>query len=78
MTEIKKKKKWYDTWWGLLWTLAIIDASPGQGLQVFMEVDKDMRDLKIEDDKPSRKPLRSKEKRPINISPSTVPAHCKI
>jgi hypothetical protein len=78
MNEIKKKKKWYDTWWGLLWTLAIIDANPGQGMQVFMEVDKDMRDLKIEDDKPSMRPLRSKEKRATNISPAMVPADCKI
>lgn len=78
MTEIEQKKSWYDTWWGLLWTLAIIDANPGQGMQIFMEVDKDMRGLKMEDDKPLRRALRSKEKRAINISPVTVPAHGKI
>ena len=40
-----KKKKWYETWWGLLWTLAIVDASPGRGLQTFMEVDRELSDL---------------------------------
>ncbi|MDH4205457.1 MAG: hypothetical protein OEV45_08010 [Desulfobacteraceae bacterium] len=39
------KKKWYETWWGLLWTLAIVDASPGRGIQAFMEVDRELKDL---------------------------------
>jgi hypothetical protein len=39
------KKKWYETWWGLLWTLAIVDANPGRGLQTFMEVDRELNDL---------------------------------
>ena len=38
-------KKWYETWWGLLWTLAIVDAHPGRGLRVFMEVDKELSEL---------------------------------
>ena len=40
-----KKKKWYETWWGLLWTLAIVDARPGRGIQTFMEVDRELNDL---------------------------------
>jgi hypothetical protein len=44
-TEKKTKKKWYDTWWGLLWTLAIVDANPGRGIQTFMEVDRELKDL---------------------------------
>jgi hypothetical protein len=44
-TKKHKKKKWYDTWWGLLWTLAIVDANPGRGIQTFMEVDRELNDL---------------------------------
>jgi|GEM_PF-5702816 len=39
------KKKWYETWWGLLWTLAIVDANPGRGMQMFMEVDRELNHL---------------------------------
>jgi hypothetical protein len=57
-TKKDKKKKWYDTWWGLLWTLAIVDAVPGRGLQTFMEVDRELNDLsevsqEVRDQKPS-------------------------
>jgi hypothetical protein len=47
MNNTKKttKKKWYDTWWGLLWTLALVDATPGRGIQTFMEVDRELNDL---------------------------------
>jgi|GEM_PF-2271408 len=41
----ERKKKWYETWWGLLWTLAIVDAHPGSGLQTFVDVDRQMQDL---------------------------------
>ena len=44
-TEKNTKKKWYDTWWGLLWTLAIVDANPGRGIQTFMEVDRELNNL---------------------------------
>jgi len=44
-TEKNTKKKWYETWWGLLWTLAIVDANPGRGIQTFMEVDRELNDL---------------------------------
>jgi len=44
-TQKNTKKKWYETWWGLLWTLAIVDASPGRGIQTFMEFDRELNDL---------------------------------
>jgi len=44
-TKKHKKKKWYETWWGLLWTLAIVDAIPGRGIQTFMEIDRELNDL---------------------------------
>ena len=40
-----KKKKWNETWWGFLWVLAIVDANPGRGLRVFMEVDEELKNL---------------------------------
>ncbi len=43
-----KKKKWYETWWGTLWTLATLDANPGSGLRAFMELDKELEDLPVE------------------------------
>lgn len=61
------KKKWSETWWGLLWTLAMVEANPGRGLRVFMEVDKDFEDLaKLEDQRAVRNPSRpTKPKRTI-------------
>jgi len=43
--EKNTEKKWYETWWGLLWTLAIVDANPGRGIQTFMEVDRELNNL---------------------------------
>jgi hypothetical protein len=63
MADIKRKKKWSETWWGLLWTLAMVDANPGRGLRVFMEVDKDFEELAREE---ARRPVR-------NTSRSTKP-----
>ena len=48
MAAIKKKKKWYDSWWGALWALAVIDGSPGRSVRAFMEVDEALRDLDVE------------------------------
>jgi len=48
--EENKKKKWYDTWWGLLWTLAIVDMSPGCSVRRFIEMDNQLRDLKEDED----------------------------
>ncbi|MEJ2726964.1 MAG: hypothetical protein P8185_00405 [Deltaproteobacteria bacterium] len=64
MADKKRKKKWSETWWGLLWTLAMVEANPGRGLRVFMEVDKDFAELdRVE---AHRRPVR-------NTSRSTKP-----
>ena len=70
MSDKKRKKKWSETWWGLLWTLAMVDANPGRGLHIFMEVDKDFEDLaKVEDKRPVWKPSRSTKPKPIAPCP---------
>ena len=46
-----KKKKWYDTWWGALWALAIIDGNPGRSVRAFMEVDEALSDLDVEEER---------------------------
>jgi hypothetical protein len=48
--KMAEKKKWYDTWWGSLWTLAMIDANPGRGMRTFMEVDEALQDMVVEDE----------------------------
>ena len=79
MMKNSKKKKWYDTCWGLLWTLAIVDANPGRGLRVFMEVDKDMEDLTdLSDELSVRKPSWPKERKGTELCPTEAPAHCRI
>jgi hypothetical protein len=45
-----KKKKWYDTWWGALWVLAAVEASPGRGVRTFMEMDEALKDMAVEDE----------------------------
>lgn len=56
-TQKPTKKKWYETWWGLLWTLAIVDATPGRGIQTFMEVDRELNDLsEVTEDAHDRSP----------------------
>jgi len=79
MMKNSKKKKWHDTWWGLLWTLAIVDANPGRGLRVFMEVDKDMEDLTdFHDGLPVRKPSWPKERKRTRPWPAEAPSYCRI
>ena len=69
MIDKKRKKKWSETWWGLLWTLAMVEANPGRGIRVFMEVDKDLENLTVVDDNhPGRKSSRpSKSGRCYNL-----------
>ena len=79
MIEKKKRKKWYEEWWGLLWTLAIVDANPGRGVRVFMEVDKAMEDLTdLPDELSGRKPSWPKERKGTEPCPAGAPAHCRI
>ena len=66
-----QKKKWSDTWWGLLWTLAIAEANPGRGLRIFMEVDKDFEELaKAEDGHAVRNRLRPSKSKQITPCPA--------
>ena len=78
MMKNSKKKKWYDTCWGLLWTLAIVDANPGCGIRVFMDVDKDMEDLTDFPNGSVRKPSWPKERKRTKPWPTEAPAHCRI
>lgn len=48
--KMGEKKKWYDTWWGSLWTLAMIDANPGRGIRTFMEIDEALKDMVVEEE----------------------------
>lgn len=71
MVDKKIKKKWSETWWGLLWTLAMVEANPGRGIRVFMEVDKDFEDLTVVDDNhPGRKPSRPSKPKRITPCPA--------
>ncbi len=78
MVDKKRKKKWSETWWGLLWTLAMVEANPGRGIRVFMEVDKDLENLTVMDDNhPGRKPSRPTKPKRITPCPAGA-ANCEI
>jgi ABC-type Fe3+ transport system substrate-binding protein len=78
MADKKRKKKWSETWWGLLWTLAMVEANPGRGLRVFMEVDKDFENLaKVEDQGPVRNSSQATEPKRIKQCPAGVTT-CEI
>ena len=74
---MNKKKKWYDTWWGLLWTLALVDANPGRGLQAFMEMDEALKDLPVEESF-AGEPAQSRRKEKIELCPEGGPVACGI
>jgi hypothetical protein len=76
-TQIKKKK-WYDTWWGALWALAIIDGNPGRGVQAFMEVDEALSDLDIEKESVVFSSSHAKTKNEANPCHTGASAHCEI
>ena len=78
MADKNRKKKWSETWWGLLWTLAMVEANPGRGLRVFMEVDKDFENLaKVEDQRPVRNSSQATEPKRIKRCPAGVTT-CEI
>ena len=75
--DMGKKKKWYETWWGALWTLALVDANPGRGVSVFMEVDKEMADLRLASNEGSAwEPARSKTDEAPESCPEATSATC--
>jgi hypothetical protein len=74
MEKKKKKKKWYDTWWGLLYTLVIVDGNPGRGFHRFIEMDQAWGDLEREEDGSNRgsfHPIERKIPKPCLIPPLT-------
>lgn len=74
---MRKKKKWYDTWWGALWILAIMDANPGRGLKVFMEVDRALQNLpEFSGENSVEEGSYQKEAKPITPCPENVPVGC--
>ena len=75
--DMGKTKKWYETWWGALWTLALVDANPGRGVSVFMEVDKAMADLPLASHESSAgEPARSKTDEAPDSCPAATAATC--
>jgi hypothetical protein len=71
------KKKWYETWWGLLWVLAIVDANPGRGLRVFMEVDEELKNLpEFCDEGSVEEPSHAEERARTDLCPTVPSAHC--
>ncbi len=72
-----EKKKWYDAWWGLLYTLAIVDGNPGRGLRRFMEMDRVLGETDGEENGSIRGSFRSSERTDPNPCPATSPANCK-
>ena len=51
MDKNAPEKKWYNTWWGALWALAMVEANPGRGLRIFMEMDEDFKGEKKNEEK---------------------------
>lgn len=78
MTEKMKKKKWYDTWWGALWALAIIDGGPGRSVRTFMEVDEALSDLDVEEERVVFSSSHANAKNATNPCPTGSSAHCEI
>lgn len=79
MAEKKKNKKWYDTWWGLLWTLAIVEGSPGYSVRRFIEMDNQMKNLtELEDKLSVREPPRSNTRKVTHPCPEPTSATCRI
>ena len=67
-------KKWYETWWGHLWTLAIVDAHPGHGIRVFMKVDKELGELpEFKNEASDCKSTRPKASQGITTYPKASP-----
>jgi len=74
---MSKKKKWYDTWWGLLWTLALVDANLGRGVQAFMEMDEALNALPAEEGF-AGEPAGARRKEKREPCPEGGPVACGI
>ena len=73
-----KKKKWYENWWGILWTLAWVDASPGRNVRAFMLMDKEMESLPDFDDDGGSpgEPSLPIERKGVDPHMTGIPANC--
>jgi hypothetical protein len=78
MEKKKKKKKWYDSWWGALYTLAIVDGNPGRGFRRFMEMDRVMGDSERNVNGSIPEPIRPHQRKDPDSCPTTSPANCEI
>ena len=75
---MEKKKKWYDSWWGALWALAIIDGGPGRSLRTFMEVEEALSDLDVEEGRAVISSSHANAKNTTNPCPADSSAPCEI
>ena len=75
---MEKKKKWYDSWWGALWALAVIDGVPGRSLRTFMEVDEALSDLDVEEGRKFIASPRINTQKTTNPCPAGSSANCEI
>ncbi|UCH20193.1 MAG: hypothetical protein JSU83_16745 [Deltaproteobacteria bacterium] len=77
MVEKMKKIKWYDTWWGALWALAIIDGSLGRSVRAFTEVDEALRDLDAEGESAVNESSHADTNSTVDPCPTGSSAYCK-
>jgi len=71
------QKKWYDSWWGALYTLAIVDGNPGRGFRRFMEMDRVMGDSGRNENGSTLEPIRPHQRKDPDSCLTTSPANCE-
>jgi hypothetical protein len=67
------QKKWYDSWWGALYTLAIVDGNPGRGFRRFMEMDRVMGDSQRNEDGSTLEPIGPPSMKRSRLVPDHLP-----
>ena len=71
------QKKWYESWWGALYTLAIVDGNPGRGFRRFMEMDRVMGDSERNENGLTLGPTQPNQRKDSDSCPTTPPASCE-
>ena len=74
---MEAQKKWYDSWWGALYTLAIVDGNPGRGFRRFIEMDRVMGDSQRNENGSTLLPIRPLQKKDSDECSTTSPASCE-